>query len=1286
MFENETSYEGVVISAQVKAELETQAAAEFLRFSENPDGSFTMQAKLPEYGRVGGQDIRLRANLNRMMRAMSRRCFDEAGVFHAQTALTLAEELGQAFEEGQAGIPQVIRLLQIPEANAEEFSLFLRLFPGTARQTLLNQFQLQAQSLIDFQANLQLLPETEDEKLHFTRSRLITESYRDYKNTLLMFRRMQNSDPETEPRILFGMDCLGYARLNQALIPMTAAYRDAHGLSRLEARPGRLALTRATRPLNAALNEDRAFNEHYYTGVTATLGGVPKIISLEMTAPPAGKLLFCPVESRTGIGIYENADRIMQYHVGRNVVQIPDRPQTMDCYKPEIDPEHPVDAIVPPANFELAHGPLARYFAEKKQLEALIPPEELARQHTQNMLRARQAQEQADHIREQAAQRAAQNEVLRSDPFRLDRERLTTKAMLGIYAEQYREYADLDPVLGEILGLMEQYANLNVNAVRGDYAEEQRLAGELFQKVQTYYDELEQLQNPEEGNLPHQNYDPEDPQERARYLIASNLLFYLEGQQMGSLDIIREPGAIFVDGTAFPITNTDPATGEQDRFISAADQQLFPHDPCPDDIKQGALGNCYLLAALSSAAEQDPDALRRCMRDNGDGTVTVRFYQHSYNKETGESRGYAPVYVTVDKQVPETQGSSNALWVQMFERAYAASGLHLGNADFVQAVPSKAELEREFERISALPPEMRPCHEQCPWLISPTGELHRWQPDYHQIESGNSADFLQCLLGEKAACDFAQLKSVRNAKDLAIGDTGYYLIGRAYLDRAGDNATPAEKRAISESDGFSSQMISGMLFRMLFPDQPVPLTAAGDFKVNATPETQFAARSVSVLCGAMSMIPEHQGRDDLKAKQTAVLDGFRQLMEDPTRQPELPALASYQQVVSGMPQDHRQRMAALMPDLSAKLEDALDLAIPPEHYGGVYTNEMNRVYRALETNLGRGNLVTAATPGTSDRRVNEGIHQNHAYSVLGVHEKELGGKRLKFVTLRNPHGQMGREYFDDNGTIRFHAKPDAPGGVFDMEFEDFCREFEEVSTANMGRYAPKARIIREAAPGQSILTGDTLSSYSRAIGSIWSALDTTGRDSDQYTAFYGILKSVMEKRLVGKNMGKETAALAGEDRMIDLERAADAYLAYCAGNEKGGSRRANRVAQAKLVKSTISALRSGCRDPKDYYAEALADKLMTGHPEYQGLAPEAKREQVAHFTRSAVFRHLKDHMSFRQVFALSEKSASDVKKVWANMEKRLVKEELLSQPNAPAAGNRQRQPEARQPGGPARRS
>lgn len=155
----------------------------------------------------------------------------------------------------------------------------------------------------------------------------------------------------------------------------------------------------------------------------------------------------------------------------------------------------------------------------------------------------------------------------------------------------------------------------------------------------------------------------------------------------------------------------------QTKFEDRRNEPLFTHLPSPEDVAQGGLGNCYMLSSLTALTMQDPERIMESIKDNGD-TATVRFYNN--NKE--------PVYVTVDKTVPVTETdmdrytdgkktgvvesdaySRGALWVQIVEKAYAQSGLHM-----------EADDDAEFGN---------------------------YETAYQDIVSGNTTDFLSHFLG-----------------------------------------------------------------------------------------------------------------------------------------------------------------------------------------------------------------------------------------------------------------------------------------------------------------------------------------------------------------------------------------------------------------------------------------------------------------------------------------------------------------------------------------------------------
>ena len=111
-------------------------------------------------------------------------------------------------------------------------------------------------------------------------------------------------------------------------------------------------------------------------------------------------------------------------------------------------------------------------------------------------------------------------------------------------------------------------------------------------------------------------------------------------------------------------------------FLSQKDIPLFAHEPCANDMAQNGLGDCYLLSCMAGLVDKNPEYIKSMMKDNGNGTVTVRFYKNGN-----------PVFITVDKSIPVRSLDPNdsidnslyvrgALWIKMIEKAFAASGLY----------------------------------------------------------------------------------------------------------------------------------------------------------------------------------------------------------------------------------------------------------------------------------------------------------------------------------------------------------------------------------------------------------------------------------------------------------------------------------------------------------------------------------------------------------------------------------------------------------------------------------
>ena len=255
-------------------------------------------------------------------------------------------------------------------------------------------------------------------------------------------------------------------------------------------------------------------------------------------------------------------------------------------------------------------------------------------------------------------------------------------------------------------------------------------------------------------------YSPDELHVLDSYAEIAEMSAYMDSLQTGLL-VVPKPGTgtengkkvHFVDAVGkspeITLSPGDEAAikklnGEK-LFIDKSDTPLFTFPPDPDDITQGGLGDCYMLATLMAVARQDPMLILNSMCENEDPethkkTVTVRFF-NDLNE---------PVYVTVDKSVPATNMSSfpdspsisepysmGELWVKIIEKAYTASGLHKNRL---------AQAEKGTLKSS-----------------------------YHDIKGGNETTFAARMLGGSEVGDAGKnISFYPRAEDTVVRENGQY--------------------------------------------------------------------------------------------------------------------------------------------------------------------------------------------------------------------------------------------------------------------------------------------------------------------------------------------------------------------------------------------------------------------------------------------------------------------------------------------------------------------------------
>lgn len=145
------------------------------------------------------------------------------------------------------------------------------------------------------------------------------------------------------------------------------------------------------------------------------------------------------------------------------------------------------------------------------------------------------------------------------------------------------------------------------------------------------------------------------------------------------------PSRVTVDQPELPRT-THAVYGRPTISDSSGHQRtppLFDGPPRRDQVRQGDLGDCWAIAAISAVAGHRPDALRDVIREKSDGSYEVRLHHVVRHDQTGHwipTRKRVEMEITpelpVDPDEPSVAAFANThrsgvSWVAILEKALA---------------------------------------------------------------------------------------------------------------------------------------------------------------------------------------------------------------------------------------------------------------------------------------------------------------------------------------------------------------------------------------------------------------------------------------------------------------------------------------------------------------------------------------------------------------------------------------------------------------------------------------
>ncbi|WP_405055915.1 C2 family cysteine protease [Kribbella sp. NBC_01505] len=114
--------------------------------------------------------------------------------------------------------------------------------------------------------------------------------------------------------------------------------------------------------------------------------------------------------------------------------------------------------------------------------------------------------------------------------------------------------------------------------------------------------------------------------------------------------------------------NAQTGKSTNDMHYGLPSDPLFTDKPLGEDIYQGQLGDCWYIASLTATAQRDPDFIRNGIRENPNGTISVRVWDGDGNQR----------WVTMNRELPLDENGSpvgahgdGSTWAAYYEKAFA---------------------------------------------------------------------------------------------------------------------------------------------------------------------------------------------------------------------------------------------------------------------------------------------------------------------------------------------------------------------------------------------------------------------------------------------------------------------------------------------------------------------------------------------------------------------------------------------------------------------------------------
>ena len=445
--------------------------------------------------------------------------------------------------------------------------------------------------------------------------------------------------------------------------------------------------------------------------------------------------------------------------------------------------------------------------------------------------------------------------------------------------------------------------------------------------------------------------------------------------------------------------------------------------------------------------------MKSLIKDNGNGTVTVRFFDVkekenlTNEKRENEKYSFSPVYVTVKKQMPVEMMAKGVLWPKLFELAYASSGLPMEEKE-------KAFTPKDSDAV-----------------------------DFSRLENGESDFFLMQLTGKQvsamkfygAANGFADTMRMAMAK--VAGEKRASAGESEESKKKTQSISDYKKKAGGSMDpkmaGIAQNLDSAWLVQDLFSSVKIKKDIIDVTKpefMEQIAETQMIW--LKDVAKELSNIREKSidGKDGYSHIATG--NEFQKALESMSQKwlsDDVPIIDEIKKAYNGNNVDPTEAIRGLKAKFKVGIQKLVrnnqnafaKETMDETSFGTAEAgSQPDRIFNQIEQWRGEGKIVQAASQpkswfGTLADRAEKnkgqaatgeitlkGMVSNHAYAVMGTRTK--GSRR--YVMLRNPWGEGVREYFvQPDKTIGSRELKDAVScGIFLMEINDFTTNFSQI--------------------------------------------------------------------------------------------------------------------------------------------------------------------------------------------------------------------------------------------------